>query len=189
MHSILYKRIIMKPGPAFILLLFFIACFSCEKFPDSDPGPLYPENNIYFNSFESPSDTVGWYGISVEYLLEDSPVGGGMQSVQISGGCIIPHAYIWIDPLDEDCSLVLRCWGKNMSYGGSVRLIMVDPWMDDPLETVSISVQETSWTYYSSEDTLHYVAGSRLRIELNSGGIMASAMRVDQLEISKVDPQ
>lgn len=173
----------MKPGPAIILLLLFIASISCEKFPDPDPGPLYPENSIYFNSFESPSDTIGWYGISTEYFMEDAPVGGGKQSVQISGGCIIPHAYVWIDPLDKDCSLVLRCWGKNMSHGGSVRLVMDDPWV-----TVNIPVQETSWTYYSCEDTLHYVAGSRLRIELNSGGIMASAMRVDQLEITKLDP-
>lgn len=173
----------MKPGPLFIPVLIFTACISCEKFPDPDPGPLYPENSIYFNSFESPSDTVGWYGIIMEYLVEDAPAGGGRQSVQISGGCIIPHAYVWIDPLDENCSLVLRCWGKNMSYGGSVRLIM-----DDPRETVSIPVQETSWTYYNCEDTLQYVAGSRLRIELNSGGIIGSAMRIDQLEISKVEP-
>jgi len=38
-----------------------------------------------------------------------------------------------------------------------------------------------------SEDTLHCAAGSILVLELNSGGIISSAMRVDQIEITEVD--
>jgi hypothetical protein len=168
----------MKPGPSLVLLLFFSSFISCEKFSDSDF--FYPEDSFYFNSFESSSDTIGWYGISIENFMEEAPKAGGKYSVRISGGCVIPHAYYLSDPLSEDCSLVLKCWGKNLSHGGSVGLVA-----DNQSGGIHITVSESAWTRYTCEDTLHCTAGSRVRIELISGGFLPSSMLVDQIEVSK----
>ena len=49
------------------------------------------------------------------------------------------------------------------------------------------SLSESSWNRYSSEDTLHCLQGDTLHLELISGGLLASAMRIDQIEISEVE--
>ena len=165
---------------SFVIVLFIFSSISCEKF--SDPAPVYPKDCVFFNSFESSSDTSGWYGISTEAIVEDAPKVGGKYSIKISGGCVIPHAYYWIDPLEEDCSLILKCWGKNLSNGGSVSLHT-----DNPSSGIHVSVSELAWISYTSEDTLHCSAGSSVRIELISGGIISSSMLIDQIEISRVD--
>ena len=69
-----------------------------------------------------------------------------------------------------------------MSNGGSLNLRT-----EDYSGHIHISVSEPDWTAYMSEDTLHCAAGSILVLELNSGGIISSAMRVDQIEITEVD--
>jgi hypothetical protein len=160
-----------------ILTIFLCSLMSCEKFSDSDLD--YPEDSFYFNSFESFSDTTGWHGIGTDNFIEDAPETGGKYSVRISGGCVIPHAYYWTGPLSEDCKLVLKCWAKNLSNGGLVGL-----GTDKQSAGIYISVSETSWTHYVCEDTLHCTAGSRVRIELISGGFLPSAMLVDQIELS-----
>jgi len=162
-----------------VLLLALIPLFSCEK--NSDREPEYPEDSFYFTSFESSADTAGWYGIGTENLVEDAPRVGGEYSAEISGGCIAPHAYYRFGPLAEDLSLMLRCWGKNLSNGGSVSLHL-----EDYSGHIGISVSEPDWTRYECEDTLSCKAGSTVILELNSGGILSSAMRVDQLEISEL---
>ena len=160
----------------FVILISF---FSCE---DADLEPFYPLDSFYFNSFESDSDTSGWYGVVLENMVEDAPKAGGKYSIEISGGCVIPHAFYRFAPLSEDRSFILKCWGKNLSNGGSLNLHT-----EDHSVQVHISVSELEWTAYVSEDTLHCAAGSSMILELNSGGIMSSAMRVDQLEITEVD--
>jgi hypothetical protein len=160
-----------------VIILSFFSFLSCEKYPD----PFVPKDSFYFNSFESASDTAGWYGLSSNYIVEDAPASGGKYSVEISGGCVIPHAYYRFSPLSADCKLVLRCWGKNLSNGGSVNL-----YVENQSGGIHISISESAWTLYESEDTLHCVSGSTIILELNSGGIVTSSMRIDQLEISEV---
>ena len=41
---------------------------------------------IYFNSFESPQDTIGWQGYGAREFRNDVPPSGGNQSLYISGG-------------------------------------------------------------------------------------------------------
>lgn len=163
-----------------IILLVFCALLSCEK--DSGLDAVYPADSFFFTSFESPADTAGWNRIGMQNIEEDAPKVGGSYSVQISGGCVIPHAWYSFAPLIEDASFLLKCWGKNMSNGGSVSLQA-----ENQSGYIYIPVSETEWTEYVSEDTLHCTAGCILRLELNSGGIMASAMRVDQIEITALD--
>lgn len=45
-------------------------------------------DRIYFNSFESPRDVVGWWGIGEMQLKNEAPPSGGQKSVFISGGVI-----------------------------------------------------------------------------------------------------
>jgi len=163
----------------FIILLGFFSFLSCEK----DPNPEYQSDSFYFNSFESASDTIGWLGISTENIVEDTPQSGGKKSLKISGGCVIPHAYYKIEPLAEDCSFVLKLWGKNLSNGGSVSL-----YNENKTGYISISVSESSWTKLVSNDTLHCTTGSSLILEFVSGGFLESSMLVDLIEITKVDP-
>ena len=158
----------------------FFSLISCEK--NSDQDPYYPIDSFYFNSFESSSDIAGWYGIGNYSIVEEAPIGGGKQSIEVSGGCVIPHVYFKIDSLTEDCSLVMKCWGKNLSNGGSVSL-----YTGTHSNIIHISISESAWTKYICEDTLDCIAGNNLMLELNSGGIISSAMLVDQIEISEVD--
>jgi len=170
----------MKPGLPLVIFLSCLAFLSCEKNLDMEAD--YPIDSFYFNSFERSSDTVGWYGIYENSIVEEAPKLGGRYSLVVSGGCIVPHAYYQFATLTEDCNLILKCWGKNLSNGGSLSL-----YMEDHPDRVHISVSEASWTKYISEDTLHCAAGSVLVLELNSGGIISSAMLVDQIEITEVD--
>jgi hypothetical protein len=159
--------------------MFMFSLLSCEN---SDQEPFYPLDSFYFNSFETNSDTTGWYGISSEHIVEDAPKVGGKYSLEVSGGCVIPHAYYQFAPLSEDCSLVLKSWGKNLSNGGSIHLRI-----EDYSDHIGISVSEPEWTEYICEDTINCPAGSTLILELFSGGIISSAMRVDQIEITELN--
>ncbi len=41
-------------------------------------------------------------------LQRNSPPSGGLQSIYISGGCLIPHAYLELGPFDEDLNLLQK---------------------------------------------------------------------------------
>ena len=168
----------MKPGYSFFILLGFIMFLSCEK----ELGPDDLTDHVYFNSFEFSSDTIGWIGISSNDIIEEAPESGGLKSLRVSGGCVIPHASYSIGLLTEECSIVLQCWGKNLSNGGSVTLHI----KDGP-GIVFISVDEESWTHYISKDTLNCPVGSELDLELISGGFLSSSMLIDLIEIKKVN--
>jgi len=177
---ILLKKTTMKLKLLIVIFVNLPLLLSCEKI--SDPEPEYPKDSFYFNSFESYSDTIGWYGVGIANFVDDAPNVGGKYSIEISGGCVIPHAYYRFDPLTEDCSLVLKCWGKNLSHGGSVSIFT-----GSHSNFIHISITESLWTKYICDDTLHCNAGDELQLELNSGGIISSAMLVDQIEITEVD--
>jgi hypothetical protein len=98
-------------------------------------------------------------------------------------GCDIPHAYIEFNGLDQDSHLLLRCWGRNLALGGNVALQVAD----DMSKAICIGVADTTWKFYQSADTLYWPANQRLKLSLSSGGFVASAMLVDQIEVIKVD--
>lgn len=140
-------------------------------------------DHIYFSSFESSQDTVGWRG-GMQFRNE-APPGGGRQSIFISGGCIHPHAYIEFNGIDQDSHLLLHCWGKNLAIGGIVELQVAD----DRSETIGIVVvvTDTTWKLYQAVDTLYWPDNHRLKLSLSSGGLKPSAMLIDQIEVIKVD--
>jgi len=137
---------------------------------------------LYSTSFESSQDTVGWPKYGEVSFSEDAPSGGGARSIRISGGCIYPHAELDIRGPARDSYVKIECWGKNLAIGGGLSLSRVD----EPTGRISVSVTDSSWTYYRSADSLFCPAGGTLRIEMGAGGIVFSAMLVDLVEVRVV---
>ncbi len=166
MMKLLYLFISMT----LILLLSF-----CSNSVSPDEVEVF-----YFNSFESPSDTIGWKGYLE--LSNDTPVNGGKKSIRVSGGCIVPHVYFSFYTIGEDCSLILRFRGKNLMVGGVVTLSN----SDNVLPGINVFVENKSWQKYTSLDTLSCQASETLMLCLNSAGDNPSAMLIDKIEIIKV---
>lgn len=162
------------------LILICLILISCEK----DTIHFNPSEHIYFNSFEQSTDTIGWEGIGLGNIKEDAPESGGKYSLFVSGGCIIPHVVYKFATVQEECYVVLKCWGKNLSNGGGINLHAVNG-----SGGLSISISDTNWTSYVSKDTLLSPADGILELNLIAGGIFGSSMLVDLIEIVKVDKE
>lgn len=160
---------------SFVLIATFL---SCEKENTKENNS---EQQIYFNSFESQSDTAGWKGYAFNFS-NDVPSSGGKKSLSISGGCIIPHAQYIVGAQDTDYHLTLKLWGKNLSNGGTVCLSVNKA----GYEAISITVSEKDWTLYESHDTLFCPANTSLTLSATAGGFISSAMLIDNVEIRKV---
>lgn len=160
-----------------IILLSLISLFIfCLKLPTL-PG----EKEFYFNSFEDSSDIADWKGIQLSQLKNDVPPNGGKKSVQIAGGCVVPHASLELVNNASDGYLKLSCWGKNLMHGG---IVLLRTKSDSPQE-ISINISDSTWTFYESSEKLFCPTNEKLIIEMNSGGILASAMLIDLLKIEK----
>lgn len=138
---------------------------------------------VYFNSFESQADTVGWFGYGQLSIHDDAPPEGGHQSAFVSGGCIIPHAKFRLTTLPPSGTIILKCWGKNLAIGGAIQLSKVN----DARSSIFIGIDDTVWTAYQANNSLTYTALDTLELEMMSGGIVASAMCVDRIEIRLIN--
>jgi hypothetical protein len=162
-----------------LVFFFFVMLFSCKK-ENTNENTL--EQQIYFNSFESQSDTVGWRGYAFNFAI-DVPSQGGKKSLSISGGCILPHAQYIVSAQNTDYHLVLKFLGKNLSNGGSVNLYVNKAGYKE----ISFDVSKKDWTLYESRDTLFCPANTSLTLEVMAGGIISSAILIDMIEISKLN--
>jgi hypothetical protein len=169
----------MKSNFWLIVLILPLTVISCQK-ENTKENSL--DQQIYFNSFESQSDTVGWKGYAFNFS-DDVPSHGGKISLSISGGCILPHAQYTVSAQNTDYHLVLKLWGKNMSNGGSVYLNV----NKTGYRGIGISVSEKEWTLYESQDTLFCPANTSLTLGAIAGGIMSSAILIDLIEIRKLN--
>ena len=158
-----------------LMFFFFLLLFSCEK--ENDLG-----EQIYFNSFESQSDTAGWIGYAFNFA-NDVPKHGGKKSLSISGGCVLPHAQYTVTPQNTDCYLIVKFWGKNLSNGGSVYIYVNKAGYKE----ISFDVSEKDWTPYESRDTLFCPANTSLTLGAMAGGISSSAILIDMVEIRKLN--
>jgi hypothetical protein len=165
----------MKRTYFWIILTALAVVISCEK--DFDKG-----EQIYFNSFESNSDTAGWDGYAFMFS-NDVPKHGGKQSLSISGGCLIPHAQYTFSPQNTDCNIIIRFWGKNLTNGGGVTLAVNKTGGED----FQFDVSERKWTLYECQNPLFCPANTSLTLEIIAGGILGSAILVDMIEIRKLD--
>ncbi len=140
------------------------------------------ETVIYSNSFESSADTVGWTGYGSMQFNSDVPPGGGKQSLFVSGACLVPHAAYRIGKAMVAGRFVLRFWGKNLGVGGGVGL----GFAPSPASGIGVSVRDSAWTFYESGDTLDCPADSTLWLNMAAGGIIPSAMLVDNVEVVRI---
>ena len=160
-------------NPLIVLLLVNYDC--------SQPGEPIRDmsKSLYFSSFELDSDTAGWTGYSGRTFDADAPSGGGVRSLRIEGGCIIPHAVRTVIVPRKGHLLSLELWGKKIAGGGGVSLRRADRYGP----AIQVSVQETVWTKHRSAVELPCEPGDQLVLELASGGIVYGAMRVDLIEL------
>ena len=165
----------------FSLILFFGVMF----FVECNNSSTEPSDNaiIYNNSFESRGDTSGWIGIGSQALVADAPPGCGVQSVRISGGCIMPTACMKLAIQGRAKAVVIECWGKSLSGGGSVELYRTT----DRYTGIQIGITDTLWRFYQSNTRLACSSTDTLELNLNSGGIVYGAMLVDQIQIRAVE--
>jgi len=157
-----------------MLFLVFVGCILPNE-------PV--EEVIYYNSFESSQDTVGWFINADVHFAKDAAPKGGNQSLFVSGGCLVPHAYFEIGAFDEDVRFKIRCWCKKLVNGGSVDLELVN---DRYQQIYSINVTNSTWTYCESDSVLLCPNQNKLRVSLNSGGFIPGSMLVDMIEIIKL---
>jgi hypothetical protein len=157
------------------MFAFSLMLFSCEKVNDLG-------QQVYYNSFESQSDTAGWIGYAFNFA-NDVPKHGGKKSLSISGGCVLPHAQYMVTPQNTDCYLIVKFWGKNLSNGGTVYLYVNKAGYKE----ISFDVSEKDWTLYESRDTLFCPANTSLTLGASAGGIYSSAILIDMVEIRKLN--
>lgn len=139
--------------------------------------------SLYFSSFESDADTAGWVGYGSHMFNEDAPPGGGGRSLHVAGGCIVPHAQRIVVVKTNTKALSLEFWGKNLALGGGVGLRRSDGFGPE----IHVSVQDTVWTRYRASAAIPCRPGDTLILEMMSGGIVYSAMRVDLVEVRGVE--
>ncbi len=148
------------------------------------PRLAHDTTTYYYNSFEEVTDLTGWYGISVYSLYDDAPMNGGLKSLYISGGCLIPHAYYRFDPPGRNIEAFLELFGKNLSIGGQVELTVGSGYGRNLVE---ILVMDSTWQYYNSDSTFLWPADSTLNLILNAGGYEPSDMLIDCLKLVEVN--
>jgi len=142
-----------------------------------------PEDRlIYYNSFESTSDFDGWQGIDASNMVDDASPNGSKKSVYVSGGCMMPTSSFTLPANDAANHIIVQFYGKNLGMGGSVVLSSGETYNNE----YSIFVKDTVWTLYQSQEIYKWPAGSSLKVCMNSGGYVASAMLIDELRIIKV---
>ncbi len=163
-----------RSAALYSVIVLFIAC--------KDPTGPDLTGYVFFNSFESQSDTVGWIGYGGMAFVADAPLNGGKQSVRVAGGCIVPHALFQFNGPPLGGTVVLQCWGKNLAIGGGVSLFRVG----NDSKRIWISITDTIWTFKQSQ-IFQCQPGDRLAIEMMSGGFAPSSMLIDLLEVKKVD--
>jgi hypothetical protein len=140
------------------------------------------EEVVYSNGFESAADTAGWIGYGSMQLRSDVPPGGGKYSLFVSGGCIIPHAALKIGRVDRDSRFILRFWGKKLIGGGGVAI----GFNQSPIGGIGVSVNDSTWIHYESQDIFYCPADSTLWIDIIAGGFIAGAILVDNIQVVKV---
>ena len=165
------------------LQLFAVAIFALLQFQCTGTvDPVYDTANAYYaTSFENEKDLAGWQGISTAELRSDAAPGYGSKSVFISGGCVIPHASLVLPPPGAAKNVRIGFYAKLLSSSGVCEMVVGS----DYHGAKYISVSDSNWTFYRSDEIIHWPADSTLTIWLNSGGFTGGAMLVDGLRVKE----
>jgi len=141
------------------------------------------EKSIYYNSFESAADTAGFSGNGYYDFKDEPSPDGGEYSLYVSGGCIWPHVSVEIPAQETDGYYQLAGWGRNLEIGGIVELHNN---LRIPNESIYFNVNDSAWTHYAADSILFCPTGQSMTLVMGAGGIVSSAMLVDQIEIVKI---
>ncbi len=141
----------------------------------------WPPNSelVYYNSFESKADTIGWRILASFQLVSDAPAGGGSQSVRVSGGCPVPHATVRVNTHGKAGKYYLECFGKDLASGGSVQLNKTS----EPFTKLVVHIRDTNWVRYRADGYIECSASDTLQVTILSGGYNPSAILVDCISI------
>jgi hypothetical protein len=167
-----------------ILTVIFLSCYFLPSCDSKATNPV--ERAFYFNSFESPQDTSGWYGLAPEMFITDPAPMGGKRSLYIDGGCIQPAAHLDFPAHQVDGQYRVHCWGKldDIASGGSI-ILAVDALSPERRE-LHLIVDDTVWTLYYPDDTIHCPAKHTMRLEILAGGFFPAGMYIDCLRVERV---
>jgi hypothetical protein len=168
-----------------ILSCLVLSCGSTSYEPDRDGRG--GSGVVYFNSFESPGDVVGWTGITEEMLVKDPAPRGGEQSLHIGGGCSQPTAHIVLPVQTDGANYRLSCWGKLLDKSQRGSLILAINTGGDRRRETTLVVDRENWGLYKSEGTLYCPAEHELRLEIMIGGFVPASMLVDSIRIERIE--
>ena len=120
-------------------------------------------------------------------FVEDPAPNGGQKSLQISGGCMQPTAWVIFSELESTRTFKLSCWGKVIEEGqiGTLTLYVMDG--EEYGSSISIQVEGDEWKQYESDNSLVCPSGKYLRLEIMIGGIIPGTMLLDCLVIEMVE--
>ena len=164
----------------FVFLIFVLFTVFCIQFPNEPNADTF-----YFNSFEVPSDTTDWNGISPNMFVKNPAPNGGEKSLLLCGGCVQPTAYINLPISNVDENYSVSFWAKIIeeNQSGVISLSVIDG--DIKLSEISLLASGQTWKYYKSEKKLFCPIGKQLRLEIMVGGIIPASMLIDLLKIEK----
>ncbi len=163
----------------YLVSFLFLAIFTYSCTPDEIEEV---NTTFYSTSFENAIDTANWQGACWISFSDDVPDGGGNRSVSISCGCIGLYANFLTEPTKNDGLYTISCQGKGLGIGGFIALKYNEKEIG-----IGLSGQDTIWQYHQSPDTLFCPAGEQMEVYLSAGGLMDGTIKVDLLEITKVD--
>jgi len=181
------SRLLVFPVLAISASICLIPSCGEDSNPQAPNGSQPPvswvsvRDTLFYTSFESPADTIGWTGFGSMRFSDDVPSGCGEHSLRISGCCLMPHARLRLGSPPVESGYIVQGWSKAVTIGGAVLLRA----SGDRL-TVGFSVLDSTWTFYRS-DTLDCPAGDSLAIELCAGGFVARPFLADALEVIRVE--
>lgn len=167
---------------------FVIAVTGCT---DSDNGPCCSGSDgpggtaIYFNSFESPSDTLGWSTYGTVMLADDAAPGGGSRSIHVSGGCTDHSPTLRLGPITDGGHFALRCWAKRRGYVTQPVVMTIAEELDQGM--IRIDVTTSEWRAYLPNETLFCPPNRSLLISLAAFGFAGGTLQVDLLEVLQLE--
>lgn len=138
-------------------------------------------NVVYFNSFENECDLKNWEGLTAQNLVENPSPGGRKHFIYISGGCDIPRVSLTLKAPGKDILVTIKFFGKNLAIGGCIELIV----SRDFSKRLFVTVDDTTWKKYRSDQSLKWLADSTLSVWMSAGGYVVSSMLIDELKLLK----
>ncbi len=166
------------------LLIVILSLIGCKKLlsPNDENKDLERDpvsEVVYSNDFNSSGDTSGFTGYGYWKPISDTLNQEIRQCLFVTGGCPFPHVKIDLPEFGEG-KFILQLIGRKLDDGGSVTLLTNDN------KEISIIVKDSFWTFYQSSDTLRGESDDQYYLWLNSGGIKAASMLVDDIKVRKL---